>query len=52
MTTHDLAQAKRLADEILFIHNGKLLEQTKADDFFIKPKSQEALAFINGELLC
>ena len=52
MTTHDLAQAKRLADEILFIHNGKLLEQTKADHFFLKPKTPEALAFINGELLC
>jgi tungstate transport system ATP-binding protein len=52
MTTHDLAQAKRIADEVLFIHNGKLLEQTKADIFFFKPRSPEGQAFINGELLC
>ena len=52
MTTHDLAQAKRIADEVLFIHNGKLLEQTKADIFFYKPRSPEGQAFINGELLC
>jgi len=52
MTTHDLAQAKRIADEVLFIHNGKLLEQSKAESFFLKPKSPEGLAFISGELLC
>ena len=52
MTTHDLAQAKRIADEVLFIHNGKLLEQSKAESFFLRPKSPEGLAFISGELLC
>jgi tungstate transport system ATP-binding protein len=52
MTTHDLGQARRLADEILFLHKGALLEQTPADRFFEKPESVEARAFLAGELLC
>jgi tungstate transport system ATP-binding protein len=51
MTTHDLGQAQRVADEILFIHHGRLLEQTPADRFFAAPATPEAEAFIKGELL-
>lgn len=51
MTTHDLGQARRLADEVLFMHNGRLLEQTPADEFFGRPRSEAARAFIRGELL-
>jgi tungstate transport system ATP-binding protein len=51
MTTHDLAQARRMADEILFIHHGKLLERTPADRFFSAPATREAQAFVDGELL-
>ncbi|WP_353646165.1 phosphate ABC transporter ATP-binding protein [Mesorhizobium sp. WSM2239] len=51
MTTHDLGQARRLADEVLFLHHGRLLEQTPADEFFERPRSEAARAFIKGELL-
>ena len=51
MTTHDLAQARRLADEILFLHHGRLLEHTPAAEFFEGPRSEPARAFIRGELL-
>jgi tungstate transport system ATP-binding protein len=51
MTTHDLGQAQRLADEILFLHHGRLLERTPADRFFAAPTTPEAQAFIKGELL-
>jgi tungstate transport system ATP-binding protein len=50
MTTHDLAQARRLADEILFLHRGQLLEWTPASEFFTRPRSQEARAFLEGQL--
>lgn len=50
MTTHDLAQAKRHADEVIFIYNGRLLEKTPADEFFNAPRSGEAASFIEGEL--
>lgn len=51
MTTHDLGQARRLADQVLFLHHGRLLEQTPADEFFREPRSAEARSFIRGELL-
>ncbi len=51
MTTHDLAQAERMADEILFLHRGRLLEQTPAADFFDAPTTDEARAFLKGEVL-
>ena len=50
MTTHNLGQAKRLGDEILFLSQGRLVEQTRVDRFFTKPASAEADAFIRGEL--
>lgn len=51
MTTHDLGQARRLADEIFFLCRGHLLEQGPADAFFDTPRSAEAQAFLKGELL-
>ena len=51
MTTHDLGQARRLADEVLFLHRGRLLEHSPADSFFTQPRSAEAAAFLDGNLL-
>ena len=51
MTTHDGAQAKRLADDVLFIHNGRLREHTPARQFFTEPQSHAARQFLTGELL-
>jgi tungstate transport system ATP-binding protein len=50
MTTHNLGQAKRLGDEILFLNQGRLVERSPVDRFFTKPASAEADAFIRGEL--
>ncbi|MCW8917083.1 MAG: ATP-binding cassette domain-containing protein [Magnetovibrio sp.] len=51
MTTHDLGQARRLADEVLFLHRGRLLEQAPAETFFETPHNDLAQAFVKGELL-
>ncbi len=51
MTTHDLGQARRIADEVLFIHRGRLLERAPAARFFEKPQNDLAQAFVRGELL-
>jgi tungstate transport system ATP-binding protein len=50
MTTHNLGQAKRLGDEILFLNDGRLVERSPVDTFFRQPASAEAAAFIRGEL--
>ena len=51
MTTHDLGQARRLGDEVLFLHQGRLVEQAHAAKFFAAPRTREARAFLAGELL-
>jgi tungstate transport system ATP-binding protein len=50
MATHNLGQARRLGDEVLFIHQGRLVERASVDRFFTQPVSAEAAAFIKGEL--
>jgi tungstate transport system ATP-binding protein len=51
MTTHDLAQARRLADEVIFMHRGRVLEHTPAERFFSAPATDKAAAYLKGELL-
>jgi tungstate transport system ATP-binding protein len=50
MATHNLGQARRLADEILFIDQGQLAERSPVKEFFSQPRSAHAAAFIKGEL--
>jgi tungstate transport system ATP-binding protein len=50
MVTHNLGQAHRLGDEILFMHEGSLVERAPADQFLKHPKSREAAKFLEGEL--
>ncbi|MDH3453476.1 MAG: ATP-binding cassette domain-containing protein [Gammaproteobacteria bacterium] len=50
MSTHDLSQAQRLADEVLFLHRGQLAEHANAAAFFEQPRTPAAQAFVNGEL--
>jgi tungstate transport system ATP-binding protein len=51
MTTHDLGQARRLADDVAFLHRGRLTESGPAGAFFDRPTSPEARAFLAGDLL-
>jgi tungstate transport system ATP-binding protein len=50
MATHNLGQARRLGDEVIYLHQGRVLERTSAERFFSQPASAEAAAFIKGEL--
>ena len=51
MSTHDLAQARRIADDVLFLFQGRMLEQGGAERFFAAPATAEAKAFLAGELV-
>jgi len=51
MTTHALDQARRLAEDVLFLYRGKILERRLADSFFLQPLTEEAQAFVEGRLL-
>ena len=50
MVTHDIAQARRLADEIIFLHKGSLAEHTDAGVFFKQPQSIEAGNYLTSYL--
>ena len=51
MATHDLGQARRLADEVLFLYHGRIHESGPADAFFDQPQTVEAKAFLKGDIL-
>lgn len=50
MTTHNLGQATRLGDDVVFISTGQVREHTPVERFFASPASEEARLFIQGEL--
>lgn len=50
LTTHDLGQARRLADDVAFLNRGRLLEHAPSAAFFDQPRTPEARAFLKGEL--
>lgn len=51
LITHDVGQAHRLADEIVFLHRGQITEQVPAAAFFEAPASAPARAFIEGQIV-
>ncbi len=51
LATHDLAQASRVADDVLFMYRGRILENSPATQFFEAPQNDLAKAFLKGELL-
>ncbi|MDO3721643.1 ATP-binding cassette domain-containing protein [Marinobacter sp. chi1] len=52
LVSHDQGQARRLADEIVFISNGQVAEQSPADAFFAAPRTPVAKAYLAGEIPC
>jgi tungstate transport system ATP-binding protein len=50
MATHNLGQARRLGDEVIYLHQGRVVERAAVEKFFAEPATVEAAAFIKGEL--
>lgn len=50
IVSHNLGQAARLADEVVFMHHGRLLERQPAAAFFDGPRTREARHFLQGAL--
>ncbi|MDI6748684.1 MAG: ATP-binding cassette domain-containing protein [Rhodocyclaceae bacterium] len=50
LTTHNLGQAHRLAEEVIYLESGRLVEQTPAAEFFRQPRTAAAQAFIAAEI--
>ena len=48
IVTHEMNFAKRVADRIIFMDNGTILEENTPDEFFAHPKTQRAQEFLNS----
>ena len=51
LVTHSITQAKRLGEDLVFIHKGKVLEQNRASKFFTQSKIKEINQFLKGEII-
>jgi tungstate transport system ATP-binding protein len=51
LVTHDIGQARRLADDVIFMHGGRLLEYQTASTFFDSPSSSQARAYLDGKIV-
>jgi tungstate transport system ATP-binding protein len=51
IATHNMFQAKRLADRVALLFNGKFVETGDPETIFTSPKEATTKAFINGELV-
>ena len=48
IVTHNIAQAKRIADEVAVIFDGRLIENGSAAEVFELPKQQLTREFLTG----
>jgi tungstate transport system ATP-binding protein len=51
LVTHDLGQTERLAQQILFLHRGRLLESGPASQFLQHPQNETTRLFLNRGLV-
>ena len=51
VVTHNVFQARRLADRVAMLHGGRLIEAAEAAAFFDHPRDPRAAAFVRGELV-
>jgi tungstate transport system ATP-binding protein len=51
MVTHDVGQARRVADDVVFLDRGRLEERAPAAQFFTNPASARAAAYLEGRLV-
>ena len=50
IVTHILRQARRLADYVIFLYMGELVEHGPAEDFFNNAVNDRTRAYISGEI--
>ena len=46
VVTHEMGFARKVADRVIFMDEGKIVEDSRKDDFFANPKSDRAKDFL------
>lgn len=50
LVTHSMNQAQRISDETFFFLGGKIIEQGKTKQIFLRPKLKQTKDYINGRI--
>ncbi len=51
VVTHEMGFAREAGDRVIFMENGRILEQASSDDFFSNPRQERTRDFL-GQILC
>lgn len=51
VVTHEMGFAKEAGDRVVFMENGRILEEAPADEFFSNPRQERTRAFLS-QILC
>jgi tungstate transport system ATP-binding protein len=51
VVTQDIFEARRIADQVAFLHEGRIIEQSSRDSFFEQPRDDRTRRFLAGNLL-
>lgn len=51
LVTHILRQARRLADYVIFLYMGHLIEHGPAEEFFARPRYAKTQAYLSGQFI-
>lgn len=47
IVTHEMQFAKAVADRVIFLEHGEIVEEGTAEEFFEHPKTERAKSFLN-----
>lgn len=51
MVTHNIFQARRVAEEVIFLHQGRVVEKGENEKIFASPKDPRTKAFVEGRMI-
>ena len=47
LSTHEMGFARTVANRVIFMDRGEIVEDAQKDDFFGKPRSERAVQFLS-----
>lgn len=51
MVTHNIFQARRVAQEVIFLHEGRIVETGETEKIFTSPEDPRTMAFVEGRMI-
>jgi phosphate transport system ATP-binding protein len=48
VVTHNMAQARRVSDECIFMLLGRVVEHGRTEDLFLNPRNPETAEYVEG----